>query len=301
MNQLKRIFGPPISTVTGQPIQEGIDPRIGNYLARTQAGLGALGQNVLNNIAPWRSQESQSMLPLPGESKRNYLNYLRDMEGSVMGETLPWRLAQIDNIKSSILRDAIGQIQPKISIIKFGSKYGKGGFYSISSTAKFDRPTKFDTFETALKWAKDNGFQVAQIGRDGYGKPIAHLQHTASMERYNAIKSESNIAWESGKEVFVRYGRSPKSGKSFNVATGEYEKGVSAFRGRLLPNGEVMVKPQYDIDTASFHALSKTTNRPIYIIEGKEIGIGSDGEPILSNVRQFTPQEYLKRIEKIKP
>lgn len=55
------------------------------------------------------------------------------------------------------------------------------------------------------------------------------------------------------------------------------------FRGERLPNGEArpIISSNYELGTL----MSLSASRDLYIVTGEEIGIGSDGEPVLKNAR----------------
>ena len=89
------------------------------------------------------------------------------------------------------------------------------------------------------------------------------------------------------KKQYIRIGELPPDGKSKihncadNSIIGE-EKGVSVFeyiegRGIVVPNTQ---QAQHD-----FLRLINSSWKPQYIVSGEEIGLGSDGEPILKNVK----------------
>lgn len=85
------------------------------------------------------------------------------------------------------------------------------------------------------------------------------------------------------KDAYLRFGELPQSGKSTNWATGESEGGVSCYA--LAWD---IVNAQYTLSgTGLLGALISYTMQGVqpYIITGEEVGKGSDGEPILKNVK----------------
>ena len=80
--------------------------------------------------------------------------------------------------------------------------------------------------------------------------------------------------------VFIRFGDLPPEGKSRNHATGEYEAGVSVYRGKLYPDGSWVV--DISINQGAWCLFS---SRPVYLVTGHEVGIGSDGEPVLADCK----------------
>lgn len=97
-------------------------------------------------------------------------------------------------------------------------------------------------------------------------------------------------------ELYLRFGALPPGGRS-PTTRGKiklglppkgtrcnpgplFEAGASCFRARRIPGG-------YEVDVSvslalaiSFRLLSQT-DRPIYIVEGREVGLGRDHEPLL--------------------
>lgn len=94
------------------------------------------------------------------------------------------------------------------------------------------------------------------------------------------------------KVIFLRIGEIPPTGKSRIRLRGDVigkENGVSVweavyYNGRyrvLLPN------PANENTVDDLHQMLSLPHRPtpVYEVNGDVIGVGSDGEPILSNVR----------------
>jgi hypothetical protein len=88
---------------------------------------------------------------------------------------------------------------------------------------------------------------------------------------------------------FVRFGPPPRTGRSRNRKNWKGEAGVSAYRGR-------MVSPEcFRIDDSSllhegFGNLIAfaASDKQGYFLEGEEVGVGSDGEPLL-RIEHFWP------------
>ena len=192
-----------------------------------------------------------------------------------------------------ILKDALGQPTPEALISQFGGKYGKGGYYAISASSNLEAP-RFETHQQALDWAKNNGFRVKKAQKDGYNAPFFIIEHIETQKILEKVNETVAHDWDSGKDIFVRYGDIPKSGKSWNSQAQGPEKGVSVFRGRLLKNGEILVKPTNHVDTSTFHILS-VSGRPVHVVEGREVGIGADGEPLLSGVKKLSRTQAIEK------
>lgn len=134
---------------------------------------------------------------------------------------------------------------------------------------------------------------IVKIGKDGYNVPMASLTHQATAEALQSSTEQHGKKWANGKEVYVRYGKLPPGGKSTNYRDNITEKGVSVFRGILLPSGEIMAVPQYNDELGSM--MMGLQQRSLYVVEGKEVGIGSDGEPVLSNAKLLTGIQAAKK------
>ena len=81
---------------------------------------------------------------------------------------------------------------------------------------------------------------------------------------------------------YIRFGKIPENGKS-EIWKGDvfngHEKGVSVYESY----NEKVVMPK-KITYSSCVSLSGCLDRNIYLVTGKRIGTGSDGEPLLKNV-----------------
>lgn len=107
-------------------------------------------------------------------------------------------------------------------------------------------------------------------------------------------------------KYYIRFGDFPIGGKSKNWATGEMERGVSAY-----PVKWNLLKNKWEIDESQleeFEALNNLTydvangdGRPIYLVYGQETNdLGSDGEPLLNAnnvkiVKKLEPYEFFSR------
>lgn len=86
--------------------------------------------------------------------------------------------------------------------------------------------------------------------------------------------------------VYIRFGR--WSSRSYNHATGERERGVSVYRAELHDDGSVSLA-----ETVPGKILN---GRVCFVVTGKEVGIGSDGEPLL---QQVVARPYAIRLAEI--
>ena len=79
--------------------------------------------------------------------------------------------------------------------------------------------------------------------------------------------------------VYLRYGLFAGMRKSSNHATGSSERGLSVYRARLEANVVVLAEdtcPSLD-----------GQGRLAMPVTGREVGVGSDGEPVLVGVRML--------------
>lgn len=83
-------------------------------------------------------------------------------------------------------------------------------------------------------------------------------------------------------DIYIRFGALPKGGKSRNWASGEYERGVSVYRARYNVNTGTY-QPFGALPGAEIAHLLRGSK--ILLVTGDKVGTGSDGEPLLSNVR----------------
>lgn len=81
--------------------------------------------------------------------------------------------------------------------------------------------------------------------------------------------------------VFIRYGMFSTRERSFNHATGMQELGLSVYRGVL--EGDA-VRLLYPDDPCS---ILNGQGRLCFCVTGREVGYGSDGEPVLRGVRML--------------
>jgi hypothetical protein len=143
---------------------------------------------------------------------------------------------------------------------------------------------QFASYQEARDYARALGFTAPDTaGTPGYTSVSVFCHHP---EAIALAKEEREVAagkWRAAKKVYVRFGRLPPGGKSTNFRDGIKEAGVSVFRGEQLPNGEVRLLFSRPDEMGSYHlGLNK---RKMRIVTGREIGIGSDGEPLLADAR----------------
>jgi len=104
----------------------------------------------------------------------------------------------------------------------------------------------------------------------------AWKDHEAAAEMLNRRRIAAT-----GKQVYLRFGKMPKSGYSKNYTTGVSEPGVSVYEGRKVGNQYYLMLTGVDASSALFIA----QGRQAYLVTGDVAGIGSDGETCLSNCK----------------
>lgn len=99
------------------------------------------------------------------------------------------------------------------------------------------------------------------------------------------------------KKVYIRFGKFSKRDRSINFATGEYERGLSVYNARLETDGSVslIVNDENLVWTAEDCA-DRLEGRLAFVVTGKEVGRGSDSEPLLRGVRLLP---YAIRMESL--
>jgi hypothetical protein len=118
------------------------------------------------------------------------------------------------------------------------------------------------------------GYSLASTPCNLYGDYRA--THTATaVEIARQVNERAHI----GTPCYVRYGRLPRTRRSHNYRDDCDERGVSVFRGTSYPDGRV------EIHIGECPGAIFATARAAYLVTGREIGRGADGEPVLAGVR----------------
>lgn len=214
-----------------------------------------------------------------------------------------------------VYRDVLGTPNPDATLYLSGNVHGQvdqksyfvlGSVTDIQETFDIGLPEGL-SYEGSKKFVakrfneisdelKSKGFEIyPEI--DGYGHPTAKVVHVKTKEALARLRFKSEEKWKDAKPVFVRYGNLPKGGKSKDYSSGNMEKGVSVFRGEILPNGEIRPIIKTDQQLGSF-LMGGLKNRTAYVVEGKEVGFGADGEPVLSNAKKLTPKDAARKLFK---
>lgn len=87
--------------------------------------------------------------------------------------------------------------------------------------------------------------------------------------------------------VYLRFGDLPPCGTSTAYLFGARECGVSVYPGTRLADGSYVLdfrRPLLGIDTRFLSSLL-WMGRPLYVVEGRQVGVGGCGEPVLEDAR----------------
>jgi hypothetical protein len=186
-------------------------------------------------------------------------------------------------MKETIFTDILRIPQPYATISHYGGSFGRGGYWSLDSTVDELRGRRFSTAEQAEREMTAEGWRVIERRRDGYGATLLRVEHCATTKRLAELEQATAAKWQNAEPCFLRYGELPPGGHSRNHRDGTVEAGVSVYRGEVLPSGETRVLPTHQAQL--YGALRPRTNIPLYIVTGREVGAGSDGEPVLADCR----------------
>lgn len=192
---------------------------------------------------------------------------------------------------ATIYRDSLGIPQPSATVSQRGGKtyrvvtaqgdevHTDPVRYVLESVAAPKRA--WGSVADAKRDLEAEGWEVQQ-DTDGFGHPRLRATHRATAQLLSERQTASAAKWADAQPCYVRYGDLPPGGASYNYAASRPEPGVSVFRGLLLASGEAKAVPSSHVEEASLLSLA---GRPLYVVDGREIGSGSDGEPLLADCR----------------
>ncbi len=189
------------------------------------------------------------------------------------------------------LRDILSRAEPIRDSI--GLLHGPGAIWTKS---RYDHRPGYDltmpipgggweTFRiSSIDWLRQ---QCAACGGHWIVDDDLKLIHLPTQAAIQA--AEAGPEWQAAEECFVRFGDLPTSGRSRNYASGEYDAGVSVFAGRkighrvriVLNNNQLLGTFMFDL-----------RGRKAYIVEGRCVGVGSDGEPILQDAKIVAEAQF---------
>jgi len=183
-----------------------------------------------------------------------------------------------------IYTNILGGLEPRATIGHRGGSYGRGGYWLLSSLAAEVNGRRFGDPAAAEVALLAEGWAVVGCARDGYGAELLTVEHIETAAALAAQRATAEEKWRSATPCYVRYGRLPAGGRSRNHADGTFEAGVSVYHGEMLATGEARPLPRGTaewVGQVNFAGLGAA----LYIVAGREIGHGADGEPLLAGCR----------------
>ena len=255
---------------------------------------------MVNELVFWKSLDKSKLVRKPvtvrvgGKTHQatRWVNPVKSTDNSTA--TNP----QKKEPKETVYFDALGNPSSNAIISVIGASYGKPGtggwlhLRGVSDIPEKKWPYESKNVDAIVDEMNRDGWDC-EIGQDGYGAPSIKCEHRATRDREQYLQSKHDEKWKNAKDVYVRFGDIPKSGFSTDWSSGRKEKGVSVFKGKILPDGSILPMPGTNQELGSLLTMN---DRPLYVVEGEEVGSGADGEPVLENAKQFKPKEYAKKL-----
>lgn len=127
-------------------------------------------------------------------------------------------------------------------------------------------------------------------------KNLIKAFNTVGGKHWGGLEVREILAWlekqcKSNKSLYIRFGDIPTNGKS-KVYNGEIEigieEGISVYPAFEDKEGNIILGLNLPITKTSLHTqqhLLEYDNRPCYLVTGDYVGKGTDGEPLIKNVR----------------
>lgn len=85
-------------------------------------------------------------------------------------------------------------------------------------------------------------------------------------------------------QVFIRFGKFSRAQPSINFSNGKDERGLSVYPARLVDGvAELVDDDQLELTAAD--CATVLSGRCVFVVTGKVVGRGSDGEPLLRQVK----------------
>lgn len=108
-------------------------------------------------------------------------------------------------------------------------------------------------------------------------------------EAQQAVKSFRAAPYDN---AYIRFNDLPHSGYSTNYATRKKESGISCYEARWDLVSGAYKRNGDGLDGAAIYYIMSES--PVYLVTGEEIGKGSDGEPLLKNVKMLAKLTFEK-------
>ncbi len=142
---------------------------------------------------------------------------------------------------------------------------GKGGGYRVQG-------------KSTTEWAMYNG-DGELVRNDPSVSP-------EQLEKWNSAvkKAKTSHLNDLPNNIYFRFGNVPKGGTSKDYSSGKTEKGLSVYNAKkdLLTD---TVWPDLNDGALPAAAIMRgAENAPVYLVTGRKVSIGTDGEPVIRNV-----------------
>lgn len=192
----------------------------------------------------------------------------------------------LDRKFHNILTDIHGSV-PHISIYVPTVTYVPGvqnhplnGYVQINT---IDIPLPLTNKKAILRFNENTQQKVQEI-------PIFFDEYFKILKRSNLSKRFNKYMRYAKDDTsyYIRFGKIPEDERSKNFITGEKEKGVSAYYAYYDVDDDKWVAEYSDENPATYDDIKnrvKESRGDIFLITGKEVGYGSDDEPLLKNVK----------------
>lgn len=110
--------------------------------------------------------------------------------------------------------------------------------------------------------------------------------------KYLANKWHGKLDDLNEENHYIRFGRLPPGGKSRNAVNGKLERGVSVYHAKYdLRSGMIHLDEEFVHDPGAA-LMAALTGRKAFLVTGKRLGYGSDGEPVLGQTRILKKLEF---------
>jgi hypothetical protein len=101
---------------------------------------------------------------------------------------------------------------------------------------------------------------------------------------------EDGIKWYTAKKpperVFIRFGKWGRRHRSYIGNTHSQEQGLSVYNARLEEDGSIsLIAYDTRLITTAEDCASLLAGRCAFPVTGKVVGVGTDGEPVLTQVK----------------
>jgi len=181
-----------------------------------------------------------------------------------------------------LYRDKLNNLEARATISVYGTSYGRVGTGHLELTTTSNAPTK--------KWAyisKNVDKIVAEMNVrgwdcvktiDGYNAPIINMLHRDTQAAINVATKAADNKFYEAERGYIRFGDMPQNGLSKNHRDNTFEAGVSVYNAEYATDHTYRLLLSND---GMYGEAAHIANRPAYRVWGEEVGIGSDGEPVL--------------------